>query len=125
MSFVCDIFSKECDEDEEGDEIDIFKRVSVSSKFSSQEIADIVDKTHNPFVPLEAGTTLYQACDLFSMKGTHRAPIIDKDGKMISIITQGDIIKFIAKHVKDLGDFGKKTVNELGLGTKGVFSLQW
>jgi hypothetical protein len=57
-------------------------------------------------------------------KGTHRAPIIDKDGKMISIVTQGDVIKFVSKHVKDLGDFGKKTVSELNLGTKGVYTIE-
>jgi hypothetical protein len=47
MSFICDIFTKEMDEDEDGDEIDIFKRVSVSSQFSTQEISAIVGKKKN------------------------------------------------------------------------------
>jgi len=57
---------------------------------------------------------------IFSQKkGTHRAPLIDKDGKMISIVTQSDVIKFISKHVKDLGEFGKKNCTRIKFGYRG------
>jgi len=55
----------------------------------------------------------------FQKKGTHRAPLIDKDGKMISIVTQSDVIKFISKHVKDLGEFGKKNSSRIKFRNRG------
>jgi predicted transcriptional regulator len=52
-------------------------------------------------------------------EGVHAVPIVDTAGKIIRLITQADIIRYIAAHVDELGPLGTMTITELGLAAKG------
>lgn len=67
--------------------------------------------------------TLYDACVEFVTKNSHRCPIIDSSGKIVSMLTQASLINFIACKPGCLGELGKQTIKDLDLGTKPVMTV--
>lgn len=63
------------------------------------------------------------AIKLFTEKKCHRIPIVTKEGKLISILTMSAVVNLLANNIGVLGDLGKKTVEELKLGTQPVLTV--
>eukprot|EP01026_Neomeris_dumetosa_P084093 TRINITY_DN981_c0_g1_i1.p1 TRINITY_DN981_c0_g1~~TRINITY_DN981_c0_g1_i1.p1 ORF type:complete len:694 (-),score=77.01 TRINITY_DN981_c0_g1_i1:202-2034(-) len=57
-------------------------------------------------------------------KGTiHRVAMFDKEGGIMQIISQTDIIKLLVTHKEKLGDLASKTLEEVGLAKKQVIEV--
>jgi CBS domain-containing protein len=118
LAYVVGIF-----EDVEHKGATIFSRLSTGEKFNNQPIGDITDFAHNPFTPVLFGSNVFDACKLLVEKKSHRAPIVDHTGRIISILTQSAIVNHLANHIGCLGELGKKSVDELQLGTSPVITV--
>eukprot|EP01027_Heterolobosea_sp_BB2_P006978 GEZU01010443.1.p1 GENE.GEZU01010443.1~~GEZU01010443.1.p1 ORF type:complete len:290 (+),score=59.67 GEZU01010443.1:88-957(+) len=91
------------------------------------------DMINNPefkeasFKPLFTCTPLTLLVHLFSM-GLHRVPIMDENGKIINIISQSNVISFLAtktnKPLLDSSKAASKTLSDLGFHIRGVVSIQ-
>lgn len=118
LAYIVGIF-----EDVEHKGATIFTRLSTGEKFNSQPIGDITDFAHNPFTPVLRGSSVYDACKILVERKSHRAPIVDETGKIISILTQSAIVNLLAKNPGCLGELGKKSVDDLKLGTSPVITV--
>ena len=108
----------------------------ISSTFiyslSSSTLADVLMKVpieHSVvpgegFVPLRSTDPIFKAAALFA-KGIHRAPLITADDKIIHVVSQSTLIKFIHSHINKgfLSDFSCMTLGQLKLGLNGVVGL--
>jgi len=77
----------------------------------------------NAFHPVKPTDSLLVVSELLA-KGLHRVPIVNAEGEVIGIISQSSIIEFLNKHIRNMKDFGSKTIKELGIGTKPVISVK-
>jgi hypothetical protein len=69
----------------------------------------------NPFHPILRGYSLYSAVEVLA-RGTvnlHRVPIIDEDRKLINVITQSQLVSFVAKNLHLLGSKKNKRVADM------------
>ena len=46
---------------------------------------------------LSAGSSIQEAAELFSREGVHGIPVVDGEGKLIGIVTAGDLIRHLSK----------------------------
>ena len=46
---------------------------------------------------LSAGSSIQEAAELFSREGVHSIPVVDGEGKLIGIVTAGDLIRHLSK----------------------------
>jgi CBS domain-containing protein len=74
------------------------------------------------FKPLPAGCPLIYPAQVLA-EGVHAVPIVDPSGKIVRIITQADIIRFLAAHLDEMGPLSGLTVSELGLAGYGAGDL--
>jgi len=101
----------------------IFSRLATGGKLAHTKVESITDFSHNPFTPVKASDSVYDAVTAFITKNSHRCPIMDDQGSISSIVTQAAVINLIATHPGCLGELGKKTVKDLDLGTKPVVTV--
>jgi len=94
----------------------------------AKTVADI--SATNPMVPLRSHDSLSEALKLFESTGTHRVPILSSDennnqvADVTNILTQVDVITFLARNIQSLGANRKKTLKELHVQTKKVVSVE-
>lgn len=55
--------------------------------------------------------------------GLHRVAVVDHQNNVINIVTQSDVLAFMARNVHLLSLKEEKTITELGIGTEGVFTV--
>jgi len=85
----------------------------------SQPISNLCDfSKRNPFIPVPVNQTLYHL--LVNMKKlhctmVHRVPIVSLDAdnpQILSLLSQSDIISYIARHISVLGQRGQLPIKE-------------
>lgn len=64
------------------------------------------------------------AINLFVNSKSHRCPIVNDAGEVVSILTQATVLNLIASRPELLGELGKSTVQELDLGTRPVMTVK-
>eukprot|EP00038_Savillea_parva_P019721 m.28550 g.28550 ORF g.28550 m.28550 type:complete len:343 (+) comp4527_c0_seq1:59-1087(+) len=77
----------------------------------------------NNFHCVNRNASLEEATTLLLKKGCHRVPVVDDSGKIVNIMSQSTIIKFLNDHMDELDDFGKITIAEAACGTSPVLSV--
>jgi len=90
----------------------------LTANFFSTQVKQVVNESkRNVFHPVPEGTPLYDIVNILST-GVYRVPIVDKNdpNKIINIITQSGLIKFLSKNINKLGPRAKQTIQELGMG---------
>jgi CBS-domain-containing membrane protein len=118
LNHVIEIF-----EDTENMQITLYERLDSRQKLATLKISDITDFSHNPFTPIRANQSVYDACVVFVNDKSQRCPIVDDQSRIVGMITQADVLQFIANNKFEFGDFAKKTVKELNLGTRPVITV--
>jgi len=53
-----------------------------------------------------------------------RMPVIDAHGKVTNLITQSSVLRFFHEHIGDIGELAHKPVQELGLASGDVPTIQ-
>lgn len=67
----------------------------------------------NPFSPVKKGYTLFSSLELLAKEpGLHRIPVIDQNRKLVNIITQSQVLKFIHDNMNILGTVRNKPVTQ-------------
>jgi CBS domain-containing protein len=65
--------------------------------------------------PVLRTTTLVKLADHFYI-GHHRVPVVDSQKKIVNLVTQSDLLAFLARHIHLIKDDAKKTIEEMGFG---------
>lgn len=53
----------------------------------------------------------------------HRIAIFDSTSRIVNIISQSDIVRYLLEHRDELGEHGMTSVGELGFGQKEIISV--
>jgi CBS domain-containing protein len=100
--------------------------VREAKEFSTHQVKDILDSNgHNPFVPLALTSSMRDAMLLLGKHHLYRIIVIDAEKQeLANIITQSAMVKVLGDNMKSFGDFGKKTLTDLGLAaSKTIYSV--
>eukprot|EP00808_Paulinella_micropora_P025167 g71402.t1 len=103
---------------------DGFLTTAVSHSFKGQDPSLAYLSRRNPFKPLKPESTLLEAAELLRGRNVHRVPILDKQGRVASIVSQSSIIDFILKHKAVATEELKQTLREINLGFKTVKTVR-
>ena len=79
------------------------------SIFGDIPLSEMMSK---PLITIQPGASLKDAVDLMQQKDIRRLPIIDKDGQLVGIVTEKDILRVVFK-------IFKKTIRDQGLISEG------
>jgi CBS-domain-containing membrane protein len=74
---------------------------------------------------VKASTSLYNVCQIFVESKAQRCPVVDESGKVIRVVTQADVLDFVADHMEKTLDsaIGVQTVTQLHIGTRPVITI--
>jgi len=124
VKFVVDFFGET---DKLRDSEDWIKLVETSEEFNKKTVNDIMKyplSKRNPFFPIHSGYSLLNAVEaLAKEKGLHRIPIIDADRKLITVITQSQIIEILYKNLDIIGEKRNKPVGQTDKYLEDVFTI--
>jgi len=92
------------------------------TKYSSKEIANLSGE--NYFVPIPKGKPLVEALEVMTQDypRLHRLPVVDSEGKLVGILSQSRIVRFLGQHVSKF-DFGSLSIKRTNLGLQTVVSV--
>ena len=117
MAYIVELFS-----DAENRHHNLFDRLQ-GAQLASMKIGNISDFAHNPYTPIDMSKSLYDACKLMVKTSSHRCPIVDNDGKIVSVLTQSALVGFLAKNMNATSELCRAQVGELHLGTRPVITV--
>jgi CBS domain-containing protein len=88
-----------------------------SNKWKNAKATDMMNFSHrNPFIVVREDADLTQVIKALVGAGAgHRALVVSSEGRMIGVVSQGDIVKLFFKNI-DVYEVAKKTVKELKFG---------
>ena len=93
-------------------ERDIARTVGFAAKHSIFGDIPLSELMSKPLITIQPGASLKDAVVLMQQKDIRRLPIIDKDGQLVGIITEKDILRVVFK-------IFKKTIKDRGLISEG------
>ena len=93
-------------------ERDIARTVGFAAKHSIFGDIPLSELMSKPLITIQPGASLKDAVVLMQQKDIRRLPIIDKDGQLVGIITEKDILRVVFK-------IFKKTIRDRGLISEG------
>jgi len=68
----------------------------------------------NPFHPVPKGYSILAAVELLAReKGLHRVPVVDQNRKLINMLTQSMLVKFLFENLDAIGNVKNKPVSEM------------
>jgi len=92
-------------------------------EIANEPCLDLVNKSQrNFFHTIDSSDNLQKAVNELCTNKAHRLAVLNKEGELVSILTQSKIIQYLAKLVDDL-HFGNKKIKDLGLGKTPVISV--
>jgi len=96
---------------------DWMKLAEASEEFQKKTVNDIMKyplSKRNPFFPIHSGYTLFCAVEALSReKGLHRVPVVDDERKLITVITQSQIVNILHRNLDILGEKKDKPMNQM------------
>lgn len=63
----------------------------------------------------------YLSCLLTCFTGVHRAAVIDEQNRVINVVSQSDVIRFLHKNLSYYGTKVNNTIEEIGLGKRRYY----
>jgi CBS domain-containing protein len=81
-------------------ERDIARMVGFAAKHSIFGDIPLSELMSKPLITIQPGASLKDAVVLMQQKDIRRLPIIDKDGRLVGIITEKDILRVVLKKLK-------------------------
>lgn len=78
----------------------------------------------NLFFPIRNEYSIFNALEIMALEpNVHRIPIVDHRRKVVNLITQSALVKFLADHSNQLGSIKDKPVSEMPEVLHSVFSV--
>jgi len=106
---------------------DWIKMAECSEEFKTKTVNDIMKyplSKANPFFPVHTGYSLLSAVEVLAREpGLHRIPIIDRDRKLITIITQSQLTRLLIRNMELFGEKKNKPVSQLDRYLEDVFTI--
>ncbi|MGA7370837.1 MAG: CBS domain-containing protein [Nitrososphaeraceae archaeon] len=93
-------------------ERDIARMVGFAAEHSIFGDVPLSELMSKPLITIQPGASLKDAVVLMQEKDIRRLPIIDKDGQLVGIITEKDVLRVVFK-------IFKKTIKDRGLVSEG------
>jgi CBS domain-containing protein len=96
---------------------DVATLLSTENLFKTLQVRDIANlSTTNPFVPLPVGSSLLDCAKLMVERRLHRVPIVHKDGKLSTLVSQSSLVQLLWQNrfIWEK-EFGRLTMTELNL----------
>ncbi|MES1907752.1 MAG: hypothetical protein MHM6MM_000810 [Cercozoa sp. M6MM] len=90
------------------------------------QVSQIVDRSGaDPYVPVFVETPLSQLLNLFGAGQVHRVLLVNREQQPSAIVSQTDIVKFVASQFVrgDIKNMAAKSLTELGFAPKSVISV--
>jgi predicted transcriptional regulator len=66
---------------------------------------------------------LQEVINFMQTQSMRRVAIVGDDGALLSVVTQSYLLRYLASHLKDIGNLGSMTVAQLQLGFRDVRSF--
>ncbi|EGG14217.1 hypothetical protein DFA_11986 [Cavenderia fasciculata] len=93
-------------------------------------ITDLSER--NQYIPVVKGASLLEAITVMAKNQVNRVPIVTNDfsngeqgNQVVNLVTQSAILNFLAKHIDKLGEWGTKSLLDLGFHEKPVISINF
>eukprot|EP01118_Nematostelium_gracile_P017374 TRINITY_DN739_c0_g1_i1.p1 TRINITY_DN739_c0_g1~~TRINITY_DN739_c0_g1_i1.p1 ORF type:complete len:371 (-),score=125.35 TRINITY_DN739_c0_g1_i1:85-1107(-) len=106
---------------------DWVKLAESSEEFTKKTVNDVMKyplTKRNPFFPIHSGFSLFSAVEAMAREPSlHRIPVIDADRKLITVVTQSQLISIINKNMDLLGEKKDKPVSALESYYERVISI--
>src|SRR3989338_5515453 len=98
--------------------------VTIEAAFNSTPIATLLNCSGaNPYSPLPSDTTTI-ADAIAALTKSRRLPLIDAAGKVVAIISQTNVIRFLAKHHNLVPEsIAHKSIADLNAVTRPLLSI--
>jgi len=93
------------------------KNLEDESKMFTQQVVGGILSPETLLVRVTRSSPLRDAVTKMVEGNTRRLVVVDEHGKIVNVITQFDIVKFLFENVCDFGGVHKETVGSLSLGT--------
>jgi len=77
----------------------------------------------NRFVPVDDTASLLDVANLLKNKDVHRVPIVDKDRKLVDIISQSAVVNLVQKNAAKFQDVLGHPLEQVGLSHKQVVTV--
>ena len=79
---------------------------------------------NDPFLPIPETSDALVACQYFATMGCHRLPVFNAKKKLIGILTQSDLVRFIDNNADEFDDLMQKQIKDIDIGTsKNLISI--
>jgi len=108
-------------------EEDFWKLVEREEEFQQKTVNDLMRyplSRRNPFHPVKVGYSLLYAIEALAKEhNLHRIPVIDQDRKLVNLITQSQVVRFLQENMQLLGSKRHIMVKELHGVIHHVFSI--
>jgi len=75
------------------------------------------ESTKDLFCKVYERGTIFQIIESLFSEGVHRVPVMDDTNKIVNILSQSDVIHFLAENKSKFGHLGHLTVEELNLSS--------
>jgi CBS-domain-containing membrane protein len=125
VKFVIEFFGVEGKKLQDSE--DWLKLVESSEEFSKKTVNDIMKyplSKRNPFNPIHSGYSLLTAVEALAREpGLHRIPIIDQDRKLITVISQSQVVQILYKNLDIIGEKKNKPVGQMDRYLEQVFTI--
>jgi len=96
---------------------DWFKMAEASEEFQKKTVNDIMKyplSRRNPFFPIHSGYSLFSAVEALAREnGLHRIPVIDEERKLITVVTQSQIVNILLRNLDIIGEKKDKPVSQM------------
>jgi len=117
IDFVHYFLGEIADKELRGPGTDLWALLEKQSLFKEKKVKDLMINPvglRNPFHPVKKGYSLYSAVEaLGKEKHLHRIPIIDEDRRLVNLITQSQVIDFVAQNLDLMGPRKNKPLSEI------------
>jgi len=97
---------------------DSIEDLNNEEKLKQKTCGQIADYSKlDPFIKITSDTNLIRVLQTVSQDcmSLHRMPVVNSEGKLISIVSQSLLVRFLEPHTKKF-DFGTLSIGTLGLG---------
>jgi len=99
------------------------KQQDPDKQFFQKPVGKVINfSSCDVFTPMSGSLSFYHLVETFT-RGIHRVPVQDDKGKVIAIVSQSSMVKYLHNHLKELGRSITRPIDYLGLGKRQAISI--
>jgi len=106
---------------------DVMKLLDETENFKDLQVNDLMKNPMGiltPYHPMYTGYSLFSAYEVMARSNLHRLAIVDKDRKLVSVITQSQLVEFAFRNITLLGAKRSKLVKDMPYNLHEVYHVK-